>query len=251
MRFRPCIDLHDGCVKQIVGSSLRDDRQGLDTNFVSALPPSHYARMYREDGLTGGHVIKLGAGNDSAAKEALSAWPGGLQLGGGVTAQNAREWLDAGAAQVIVTSYLFPDGDFSQERLEELQRLVPREALVIDLSCVPDQEGHYWVASQRWQHRTALQLCRSTFQMLAQCCCEFLVHAVAVEGLQSGIDQRLVSLLAEESPLPVTYAGGIHSLRDIALIDECGGGKVDFTVGSALDIFGGKLLRYDDVKEYR
>lgn len=249
MRFRPCIDLHGGKVKQIVGSSLRDDGAGLATNFVSQKPPRYYAELYHRDGLKGAHVIMLGSGNEEAAREALAAAPGELQIGGGITPANAAQWLEAGAAQVIVTSWLFENGDFSPRRLEEICRAVPRERLVLDLSCRP-VDGRYVVACDRWQHLTSLQLDEKTFNELAGVCCEFLIHAVAVEGCQSGIDRRLVELLAAECPLPCTYAGGIHSMEDIRIIGETGQGKIDFTVGSALDIFGGTALKYDELKAF-
>ena len=253
MRFRPCIDLHEGRVKQIVGATLSDGNCGeshLRTNFVATESPRYYADLYFRDGLAGAHVIRLGCGNDDAAREALGAHPGFLQIGGGIDAQNAAQWLDAGAAQVIVTSYLFENGDFSPERLKQLNRVVPREKLVIDLSCRRLDDGRYAVACDRWQHITSLTLNAETLEMLAQYCCEFLVHAVSVEGLQQGIDRELVALLAQISPLCVVYAGGIHSMDDIREIASCGQGKIDFTVGSALDIFGGKFLKYEELKQY-
>ena len=251
MRFRPCIDLHQGRVKQIVGATLSDTADAPATNFVAEQPPSYYAGLYARDGLAGGHVIKLGPGNDEAAREALAVSPGNLQLGGGVTPGNAAEWLSAGAAQVIVTSYLFEDGEFSPSRLAALSRAVPRERLVLDLSCRPDGAGGYAVACDRWQRLTRLALSREAFAMLEEHCCEFLIHAVEVEGRQSGIDAALVSRLSEWCQVPVTYAGGIHSLADIEAIGRVGGGRIDFTVGSALDLFGGTALRYADLKEYR
>ena len=251
MRFRPCIDLHRGRVKQIVGSSLRDDASGLVTNFVATESPAYYANLYYADGLSGAHVILLGPGNETAAREALSACPGFLQLGGGVTPENAQTWLAAGAAQVIVTSYLFVDGKFMPDRLARLSRAVPREKLVLDLSCRPMEDGSYAVCCDRWSHTTQLRLSRQTFAMLGEACSEFLIHAVAVEGKQSGIDEVLVRQLAEWCELPVTYAGGIHTMADIQTIGRVGGGRIDFTVGSALDLFGGTALRYADLKGFR
>ena len=99
-RFRPCIDLHAGSVKQIVGGTLSTDNAGLKTNYTSEHPAAYYAELYRKNGLRGGHVIMLGPGNNKAAKEALTAWPGGLQVGGGIKDANAREWIDAGAERV-------------------------------------------------------------------------------------------------------------------------------------------------------
>ncbi|KAG6861614.1 Histidine biosynthesis bifunctional protein hisB, partial [Termitomyces sp. Mi166 len=98
--FRPCIDLHDGQVKQIVGGTLSDaSPETLKTNFVASQSPGDFARLYRDNKLEGGHVIKLGPGNDAAAQEALGAWPGGLQIGGGINDQNAQEWIDVGASK--------------------------------------------------------------------------------------------------------------------------------------------------------
>ncbi len=240
MRFRPCIDLHDGVVKQIVGSTLGGDPAALRTNFVAALPPEHYAAMYRRDGLAGGHVIMLGPGNEAAAAAALAEYPGGLQIGGGITPQNAGRWLAAGAAKVIVTSYIFVDGRLSRERLRELNAAVGAERLVLDLSCRRRGAG-YCVATNRWQTFTDVELTAASLAELAGWCGELLVHAVDVEGMQQGVDRELVALLARIAPLPTTYAGGIRSLADMQLIRDAGGGRIDFTVGSALDIFGGSL----------
>ena len=246
MRFRPCIDLHDGQVKQIVGSTLQDNPTGLRTNFTSTLPPSHYARLYRRDNLTGGHIIMLGPGNEAAAVDALAAWPGGMQVGGGITAANASQWLDRGASHVIVTSYVFHDGRLDQDRLRALTRLVGRQRLVLDLSC--RWRGHgYFVVTDRWQRFTDLQVSAETLALLAASCDEFLVHAVDVEGKCMGIDERLLDLLATSVPLPTTYAGGVAAMADLELIRTAGRGRIDVTVGSALDIFGGSGLRYQDV----
>ncbi|MFA4945514.1 MAG: phosphoribosylformimino-5-aminoimidazole carboxamide ribotide isomerase [Lentisphaeria bacterium] len=247
MRFRPCIDLHGGQVKQIVGSTLSDDpARPPRTNFVADQPPAHFAALYRRDGLAGGHVILLGPGNAAAATAALAAWPGGLQLGGGVTPANARQWLERGAAKVIVTSWLFPEGEFAEPRLRELAALVGPERLVVDLSCRRTATG-YTVASQRWQALTSLRLTAAALARLAASCGEFLVHAVDVEGKQAGIDEELVRLLGADCPVPVTYAGGIRHLADLDRIEELGRGRVDATAGSSLDIFGGQGLRYAEV----
>lgn len=245
--FRPCIDIHDGQVKQIVGGSLTSDGAGLQTNFVSDRPAAWYADLYRRDALRGGHVIKLGPGdaNDRAARLALAAYPAGLQLGGGVTAGNAREWLEAGASQVIVTSFVFRDGLFREDNLRALLTAVGRERLVLDLSCRV-RDGRYWVVTDRWQKFTTLALDRATVDRLAGQCAEFLVHAVDVEGLCRGIDRDLVRRLAEWSPIPVTYAGGAGSLADLEEVTRLSGGRVDLTIGSALDIFGGRGVRYTD-----
>ena len=244
--FRPCIDLHEGKVKQIVGGTLRDDSKGLQTNFVSEHPAEWFAGMYRRDGLKGGHVVMLGPGNESPARAALAAYPGGLQIGGGINADNANTWLDAGASHVVVTSWIFRDGRLDEERLRQLVKAVGRQRLVIDLSC-RRREADYVVVTDRWRTFTNLNLERATLEKLAASCAEFLVHAVDVEGLCRGIDRELVSRLANASPLPATYAGGANSLSDLEEVTRIGNGRIDLTIGSALDIFGGSGVRYVDV----
>ena len=235
-QFRPCIDLHQGKVKQIIGGSLTD--QGAATNFVSNHDAAHYAKLYRQHNLTGGHVIALGPGNKEEALKALAAWPQGLQFGGGVKADNATEFLAAGASQVIVTSYLFENGQFSFERLEQVKAETGTERLVLDLSCRRTDSG--WnIATDRWQTVTNTQVNAENLKELASHCSEFLIHAADVEGLQGGIDEELVELLGQHCSIPVTYAGGARSLDDLELVNRLSGGKVDLTIGSALDIFGG------------
>lgn len=246
MRFRPCIDLHEGRVKQIVGSSL--SAEGCDgpvTNFETGQSPGMYAAMYREDCLPGGHVIMLGPGNEDAAQEALAAFPGGFQVGGGIVPKNAVRFLDMGASHVIVTSYVFAQGDVHWDNLKVLCEIVGRDRLVVDLSC-RKRDGLYFVATERWRNMTDVSLDERNMTKLSEYCCEFLVHAVEVEGKRGGIDEDLVRLLAGGSPVPVTYAGGIRSLDDLDLVDRYGQARVDATVGSALDIFGGDLP-YRDV----
>ena len=235
-RFRPCIDLHQGKVKQIVGGSLNDS--GAKTNFVSELNADHYATLYRKHALTGGHVIALGPNNEEAAKQALSAWPKGLQFGGGVNLDNAQQWLDAGASHVIVTSYLFENNEFSWEKLEALVKLIGVQSLVLDLSC--RKVGSGWnIATNRWQTVTKTTIDKQTLNALSQYCAEFLIHSADVEGLQGGIDNPLVSLLAEHCDIPVTYAGGARTAEDLSYVEALSAGKIDLTIGSALDIFGG------------
>jgi phosphoribosylformimino-5-aminoimidazole carboxamide ribotide isomerase len=245
-RFRPCIDLHSGQVKQIVGSTLSDSGAGLKTNFVSDRDAAWYAELYRRDELPGGHVIMLGSNNELAAKSALAAYPGGLQLGGGIRPCNAEEYLTAGASHVIVTSYLFElDGRFSETRLQKMVDAAGKERLVIDLSCKATADG-WTVAMNRWQTLTDLHVTPETLRHLANHCAEFLIHAVDVEGKCEGIDEALVSFLGQHSPIPMTYAGGIHRMADLHRIQELSSGRVDGTVGSALDLFGGKGVLYTD-----
>lgn len=243
--FRPCIDLHDGRVKQIVGASLDDGNGGLRTNFEAGHDAAWYADRYRRDGLTGGHVIMLGPGNEAAARRALAAHPGGLQVGGGVTAGNAPAWLDAGASHVIVTSWLFPGSELDGERLAALHRAVGRDRLVIDLSARRHGED-YVVVADRWRRLTTTVLDEPGLAGLAEGCAELLVHAVDVEGLRAGIDEELVARLAAWSPVPATYAGGARSIDDLERVDRLGGGRVDLTIGSALDLFGGDGVAYAD-----
>lgn len=240
MRFRPCIDLHGGKVKQIIGGTLSDQSGTARENFVSEHDAPWYAALYRENSLTGGHVIMLGPGNDQQARKALGVWPGGLQIGGGITADNAAQWLDAGASHVIVTSYVFHDGTIDTERLKKLTDRVGRDRLVLDLSCRRTDRG-YRIATDRWQTLSRETVTPALLERLGRECAEFLVHAVDVEGRQSGIEPEVVSLLAEYAPVPSTYAGGITTLQDIDLIAELGQQRVDYTVGSALDLFGGSL----------
>ena len=239
MRFRPCIDLRGGRVVQIVGSSLRDDGIPV-TNFETEHSPALFARRYREDRLPGGHVIALGPGNREAALEALQAFPGGLQMGGGITPDTALEYLDAGASHVIVTSYIFQEGQLDQERLAALVDVVGRQRLVLDLSC-RKRGDDYWVVVDRWQRFTEVPVTEETLARLAESCAEFLVHGVDVEGKRLGIDATLVELLGEWSPIPITYAGGARTLADLELVKTCGRGRVDLSIGSALDLFGGDL----------
>ena len=244
--FRPCIDLHAGKVKQIVGGSLSDDGAGLQTNFESDRPARYYGDLYRKDALVGGHVIKLGPDNDRAAHEALAAYPGGLQLGGGIQRDNASAWLEAGASHVIVTSWLFDaEGHFRAERLDALVAEVGKERLVLDLSCRAAGAG-WVVAMNRWQTPTDLPVNAATLRQLAQSCDEFLIHAADVEGKCEGIDSRLVEFLGEHAPIPVTYAGGVHAFADLQTVHDLSAGRVDLTIGSALDLFGGKQVRYAD-----
>lgn len=236
-QFRPCIDLHQGQVKQIVGGSLTE--QGATTNFISDKSPEYYARLYQQQQLKGGHVIALGAGNEAAAKSALAAYPAGLQFGGGIHLDNAKNYLDAGASHVIVTSYLFEQKQFSFEKLEALKKVVGKDKLVLDLSC-RRVEQNWFIATDRWQTITQTSINAETLKQLAQHCSEFLIHAADVEGLQAGIDEELVALLGQHAEIPMTYAGGAKSLDDLDKVDALSNGTVDLTIGSALDIFGGK-----------
>ena len=244
-KFRPCIDLHDGKVKQIIGGTLTDDAQTLRENFVSDKSPASFAELYRQQQLTGGHIIQLGQtpDNKKAALSALAAWPGGMQIGGGITLENASEWLTAGASHIIVTSWLFTQhGTFMPERLTQLTAEIGKENLVIDLSCRRTKAG-WTVAMNRWQTLTDLHITAENLDHIAAHCDELLIHAADVEGLCKGIDQELIQLLgqwAEISKLPITYAGGAATMADIHLTQQQSQGNVDITVGSALDIFGGK-----------
>jgi phosphoribosylformimino-5-aminoimidazole carboxamide ribotide isomerase len=245
--FRPCIDLHEGKVKQIVGGTLGD--AGLHTNFVSDKSAAWFAELYKRDGLSGGHVIMLGAGNESAARSALATFPGGLQVGGGIKASNARGWLDAGASHVVVTSWVFREGQVDWERLGELVKVVGKNNLVLDLSCRKRGED-YFVVTDRWQNFTELAITSETLTKFSKFCAEFLVHAVEVEGLCRGIDRVLVEKLSQGTPVPTTYAGGANSLADLETVTQLGQGRVDLTIGSALDIFGGNGVKYEDCVKF-
>ncbi|MCG8471136.1 MAG: phosphoribosylformimino-5-aminoimidazole carboxamide ribotide isomerase [Desulfobacterales bacterium] len=244
MKFRPCIDLHQGVVKQIVGGTLADGQDTLKTNFSASKPAAWFAELYQKDNLTGGHIIQLGPENEEAATSALKAWPGGMQIGGGITAENAKSWLDKGASAVIVTSHVFHHGKIDEMRLKRLVQVVGKEHLVLDLSCRRSESG-YKVVTDRWQTWTDEMVCEALLDRLAGSCSEFLIHAVDVEGKIAGIEKDLVALIGKWGGIPVTYAGGIQSLEDIETIQNLGHGAIDFTVGSALDIFGGQALSYE------
>jgi phosphoribosylformimino-5-aminoimidazole carboxamide ribotide isomerase len=250
MQFRPCIDLHGGQVKQIVGSTLSDaNPDAVHTNFVADKSPAWFAELYRADNLTGGHIIKLGSGNDAAAEEALAAWPQGMQLGGGITAENCTKWLDKGAAQLIVTSYVFRDGNIDTGRLKKLVKVVGKKRLVLDLSC-RKKGDEYFIVTDRWQKFTHVVISPEVLKVLSRSCCEFLIHAADVEGKCSGIEVALVEKLAKWTPIPTTYAGGIRDIKDLQLIQDAGNGCLDATVGSALDIFGGTTMTYKEAVSF-
>jgi phosphoribosylformimino-5-aminoimidazole carboxamide ribotide isomerase len=249
MRFRPCIDLHEGKVKQIVGGTLSDtDHKKLVTNFVTEKKPSEFARMFRRDGLGGGHVIMLGPGNEDAARDAIEAFPGGLQVGGGITTGNAMAFLDMGASHVIVTSFVFNEGRIDWERLDHLSSLIGRKRLVIDLSC-RKRDGLYYVVTDRWQKFTSMTIEADSMQALARFCDEFLVHAADIEGKRGGVDSELIELLAKSTSIAVTYAGGVRTFNDLEIVRKRGNARVDVTVGSSLDIYGG-TLKYGEVVEW-
>ena len=256
MRFRPCIDIHNGKVKQIVGGTLTDAGDHARNNFVSDRDASWYAGRYAKDHLSGGHVILLNAASSeyyahtkAQALRALQAFPGGLQAGGGITPENAAQFLDAGASHVIVTSYVFRDGRLDEDALMRMVRAAGREHLVLDLSCAQDEQGQYRIVTDRWQKMSEMVLDGALLSELSGSCDEFLVHAVDVEGKQKGPHSdvlRILSSYAAISDTPVTYAGGIASMEDIERIRREGKEQVDFTVGSALDLFGGDLS-YEDL----
>ncbi len=247
MEFRPCIDIHNGSVKQIVGGSLRDYGDKAQENYVSAQDAAFYARMYQEYGIKGGHIILLNPAaspyyekTKEQALAALKAYPGGMQAGGGITPENAGEYLNAGASHVIVTSYVFHDGRLEYERLENLVHEVGKKNLVLDLSA-RKKDGRYFIVTDRWQKYTRTELNKNTLDELSSYCDEFLVHAVDVEGKADGIEEELASLLGGWGKIPVTYAGGVHSFDDLRLLKKLGKDKVHVTVGSALDLFGGSM----------
>jgi phosphoribosylformimino-5-aminoimidazole carboxamide ribotide isomerase len=249
MKFRPCIDLHGGKVKQIIGGTLSDDSPGLVENFVSDKDAAYYGNLFKKDGLTGGHVIMLGPGNESEAVKALQAFPGGLQIGGGITPENAPNYLVLGASHVIVTSYIFTDGALNLRRLEELVAATGKERLVLDLSC-RKRDGVYYVVTERWQKFTDCAITRENLMDLAGFCAEFLIHGVDAEGKRQGILEDLVEFLGSAVTIPTTYAGGARTLEDLTLLNRLGRGKIDLTIGSALDIFGGNLSYHEVLKQF-
>lgn len=255
MRFRPCIDIHNGSVKQIVGGSLKDEADSALDNFVSELSGDFYAELYKKKGLKGGHIIILNPEGSQyyeedvkQAKLALESYPGGLQIGGGINSTNAARFLDMGASHVIVTSYVFKDGQVNYDKLKEISAEVGKERLVIDLSC--RKRGHdYYVVTDRWQKFTDVRLDVETLDMFSGYCDEFLIHAVDVEGMAKGIEEELATMLGNWSKIPMTYAGGVGAFSDLEKLKTLGKDKLDVTVGSALDIFGGNMI-FDEVISY-
>lgn len=252
MEFRPCIDIHNGSVKQIVGSSLQDAGDLAEENFVAQQDAAFFAKLYQKHGIRNGHVILLNPANspfyEATKKQALSAlaaYPGGLQAGGGIHAENAAEFLRAGASHVIVTSYVFRDGQIQSDNLKKLVKAVGKERLVLDLSARM-RDGRYYIVTDRWQKFTDVCLDERTMEELSAYCDEFLVHAVDVEGRANGIEQPLARILGEWGKIPITYAGGVHSFEDLELLKKLGRGKVHVTIGSALDLFGGDM-KLDEV----
>ncbi len=250
MKIRPCIDLHQGKVKQIVGSTLSDkDELSLKENFVAEKPPSYFATLFKKHRLTGGHIIMLGPNNEEAALDALRAWPKGMQIGGGINIDNAKFWLKNGATHVIVTSFVFYNGELDKSRLKALSKLVGKNRLVLDLSC-RKKDGKYYVVTDRWQNFTKFEITKENLEILSKFCDEYLIHGVDVEGKCQGVDLELVELLADITPIPTTYAGGAKSIGDAYLVLEHGKGKLDLTIGSALDIFGGDGVTFNEVLEF-
>lgn len=255
MRFRPCIDIHNGKVKQIVGGSLKDQGDQAAENFVAEQDAAWYASLYKEKKLSGGHVILLNPASSPyyettkvQALKALAAWPGGLQIGGGIHDENAEEFLRAGASQVIVTSFVFKDGQFKEENLNRLVHAVGKEQLVLDLSCRKKDDAYY-IVTDRWQKFTDVRLTPAILDELSGSCAEFLIHAVDVEGKASGIEKELAEILGSWGKIPVTYAGGVGSFDDLRDLKKLGQNHLDVTIGSALDLFGGQM-KFEEVLAY-
>ena len=247
MRFRPCIDIHNGQVKQIVGGSLCDEGDRADENFVSQKDGDFFAELYKSYGLKGGHIILLNPASSEyydadvrQAQLALAAYPGGLQIGGGINADNAQRFIDMGASHVIATSFVFRDGEINYDNLKALEKAVGREHLVLDLSC-RKRDGEYYIVTDRWQKFTNVPVTLEVMEELGNHCDEFLVHAVDVEGKANGIETELADLLSDYTQRPVTYAGGVGSMEDLKLLKKHGKDRLDVTVGSALDLFGGTI----------
>lgn len=248
LNFRPCIDLHQGKVKQIVGETLNERNENVIENFVSTYDSTYYASMFKKDHLTGGHVIMLGDGNQEAAVQALKEYPQGLQIGGGITAENASYYLEQGASHVIVTSYIFHNGELDEERLQKIVQEVGKDRLVIDLSC-KKKDDKWFVVTNKWTQFSNFEITPSSIKEMEKYCDEFLIHAVDVEGKRSGIQEDLVKQLADWVSIPTTYAGGARSIDDLEAFYRITNGKLDITIGSSLDIFGGDLS-YRDVITY-
>lgn len=255
MEFRPCIDIHNGKVKQIVGGSLLDEGNQAEENFVSDQDAAFFANLYKSHGLKGGHIILLNPASSeyyevtkAQAVQALAAYPGGFQIGGGIHADNAKKFLEAGASHVIVTSYVFKDGKIHYENLKKLKKAVGREHLVLDLSCRKRKEDYY-IVTDRWQKFTKERVTEELLEELSEYAAEFLIHAVDVEGKAAGIEKPLAAMLGEWGKIPVTYAGGVGSFEDLADLKRLGKDRLNVTIGSALDLFGG-TMEYRRVLEY-
>jgi phosphoribosylformimino-5-aminoimidazole carboxamide ribotide isomerase len=255
MKFRPCIDIHNGKVKQIVGGSLADENDKADENYVSEMDATFYAEFYKKDNLKGGHIIMLNnveskyyEATKTQAIHALNSYKNGLQIGGGINAENASSYLAEGASHVIVTSYVFKNGQIDMNNLEKIKSAVGKEHLVIDLSC-RRKDNSYYIVTDRWQNFTEVLVDEKTLDFFGGYCDEFLVHAVDVEGKASGIEQNLVSLLGNWGKIPITYAGGVGNFEDLKTLKDLGKDKLDVTIGSALDIFGG-TMQYNKILEF-
>ena len=247
MRFRPCIDIHNGKVKQIVGGSLSDERDQADENFVSDLSAADFARFYRRDHVKGGHIILLNPvsspyyeATKAQAVSALQEWKGAMQIGGGIHSENASFYLEAGASHVIVTSFVFQNGQIQYENLEKIERETGKDRLVLDLSC-RKKDGQYYIVTDRWQKFTDVILSEQVLVELSENCAEFLIHAVDVEVKASGIEAPLVKMLGKWGKIPITYAGGVGSFKDLEELRKAGKNRLDVTIGSALDLFGGHM----------
>lgn len=255
MEFRPCIDIHNGKVKQIVGGSLKDEGNQAKENFVAEQDAAYFAEFYKKDKIRGGHIILLNPSDSSYYKEtksqallALHTYPGGMQVGGGIHAENAKEFIEAGASHVIVTSYVFKDGKVNYNNLEKILAAVGKEHLVLDLSC-RKKDGDYYIVTDRWQKFTEEKITPELLDKLKEYADEFLVHAVDVEGKASGIEVPLAEMLGDWGRIPITYAGGVGSFEDLKQLKEYGKGRLNVTIGSALDLFGGRMA-YKEVLQY-
>lgn len=247
MKFRPCIDIHNGQVKQIVGGSLKDENNDAVENFVSVQDAAYYAELYKRNCISGGHVILLNSvaspyyeATKRQALLALDQYKGGLQAGGGITDKNAAEYLNAGASHVIVTSFVFQNGEINYDNLNKLIKAIGKQRLVLDVSC-RKKDGKYFIVTDRWQRFTNVILTEQVFDKLSRFCDEFLIHAVDAEGKAKGIEEELVEIMGRMEGITMTYAGGISCMEDLSILKKLGKGKIDFTIGSALDIFGGKM----------
>lgn len=243
MLFKPCIDLHDGKVKQIVGSTLNSNH--LVENFISSKDSLYYSSLYKKDNLTGGHIIMLGDGNQHQAEMAIKNFQNSFQIGGGIRLENASYWLSIGAQKVILNSAIFENQKISKNFLSDFQKKIGKEKITIDLSCKKKNDD-YFLSLNKWQTFSDIEVNENLFSFLAEYCSEFLIHAVDMEGKQSGIDKQLIHLI-QKSPIPVVYAGGISSLEEIKYLHKK---NIAYSIGSALDIFGGKHISYQELIEF-
>ncbi|MBT3539096.1 phosphoribosylformimino-5-aminoimidazole carboxamide ribotide isomerase [bacterium] len=250
MQFRPCIDILNGKVTQIVGETLATNSLVAE-NFVTNKNAAYFADLYKKNNLAGGHIIMLDKTEKTKSQtiEALKTFPQDFQVGGNINSDNAQEFINAGASHIIVTSYIFKDNKLSPLRLQRLMSAVKKEKIVLDLSC-RKKNNEYYVVTNRWQIFSNFKVTSKNLETLSNYCDEFLIHGVDSEGKLQGVEIDLLNILKDFTGIPITYAGGIRDMNDIEKIKQTGNGYINFSVGTALDIFGGELNYNKVIEKY-